>query len=426
MHDASMHIVIVGNGIAGNEVASNLRRLGSDCRITCLSAESVPEYDPCSLTYFVGKDVEREVVFRKKAEDYCGERIEIHFNEEVVAVDAMNREVVTRNEKRFSYDKLVLAHGGNLFVPRIPGVDLPSVFACKSLGDADALANHDGVRAVVIGSGAIGIEVAEALKKRGYEVAIIELCDRVLPTLFDKPAARILEESLRANDIHVYTGERVERIEGEGKAKRVVTGKRKLDCDTVVLATGVAPGCGLAKSSGIEVGRGIKVDAKMRTSVKDIFACGDCVETFDMVTGEPCVCLLKHNSIEQGRIAAENILGRETVYRGAYSFARVHFFDTHAVTFGSTENGLADCTSMEIIERTQNGYLRLILKDGKLLGGQAVGKAADQAGLFMGAMMRGDDFNEIRSKWPKIRRFGSCWPWRYRAIARALGLPFLD
>ena len=279
-----MEVLIIGNGIAGNEVASSLRALGSDCAITCLSAEPYPEYDPCSLTYFVGGDVNRDCVFRKRDGEIDGVRL--LFGERATSIDPVRHTVSSEKGNTYRYNSLVLAHGGNLFVPPIQGVQMLGVFACKQLGDAEALSFHAGSSAVVIGSGAIGIEAAEALKKRDYEVRVVELLDWILPTLFDEPAARILEQRLVTAGIAVYCGEKVLRIEGSGRVEKVVTNKREISCDTVVLATGVVPGVALARTAGVEIGRGIKVDRGMRTSVDDIYACGDCVEAIDVVTGQ--------------------------------------------------------------------------------------------------------------------------------------------
>jgi NADH oxidase (H2O2-forming) len=303
-----MKIVIVGNGIAGNEVAFSLREKNRAHEITILSAEKFPEYDPCSLPYFVGGDVHRNVVFRKTIEDYKAEGIKLVLASKAVSIEPRAKMVVTENGDQHKYDKLVLAHGGSLFIPPIEGVDKQGVLSCKLLGDADKLAEHSGSTAVVIGSGAIGIEAAEALKKRGYDVYIIELLDWILPALFDEATASRLQKALEGYGIRVFAGEKVLRIEGDNRVTAVVTDKREIACDTVVIATGVVPGIALAETAGIEVARGIKVNQKMQTSVEDIYACGDCVETVDACTGEDAMFQLKHNATDQEQVVAKNIL----------------------------------------------------------------------------------------------------------------------
>lgn len=418
-----MKVVIVGNGIAGNRVATELRERDREIGICILSAEAVPEYDPCSLPYFLAGNIGKKDVFKKTVADYQRFDIDIVFNSSVVAIDPEVKRVKTDKGEEIGYDKLVLAHGGALFIPPIEGIRSAGVFSCKQLLETEKLEAHNGSKAVVIGSGAIGIEAAEALKKRGYEVHIIELLGWVLPVLFDEPTARRLEAALEENGIHVHTGEKVLQIKGDPSVTSVVTDKREIECDTIVVATGVVPGTALAKTALIETGRGIKVNRKMETSVSDIYACGDCVETFDSCTEETVMFQLKHNAIEQAQIVARNILGDNARYLGAYAFARVHFFDTHASTFGKTMRA-TECMlgKSELIEK-QDGddYLRVVLLDGKVLGGQAIGKYADAIGLLIGAMWRKDDMERLRDKWNKIPPSGAAYSWPLIRLGQLIG-----
>ncbi|WP_419658978.1 NADH oxidase [Desulfosarcina variabilis str. Montpellier] len=420
-----MKIVIVGNGIAGNQVAFSIRKRCRKTDVCIVSAENVPEYDPCSLPYFLGGDCEEQSVFRKLAQDYTDNRIDLMVNSKVASISPDVKTIVTENGTSISYDKLVLAHGGDLFIPPIDGIRNQGVFSCKQFYETLKLRSHHGTRAVVIGSGAIGIEAAEALKKKGYEVTIIELLDWILPALFDEVTAKRLEAAMETYGIHVHTGEKVMRINGDQTVTGVTTDKREIPCDTVVVATGVVPGVALARTAGIATERGIQVDRYMQTSVPDIYACGDCVETIDACTGEMAMFQLKHNAIEQGEIVARNILGEQVKYLGAYAFARAHFFDTHAVTFGKTMRA-TDCVlgDKELIER-ENGddYLRVVLLDGKVVGGQAIGKYADSIGFFIGAMWRKDDMNRMRRKLAQLPSTGAAHAWHQIHMGQLMGLP---
>jgi NADH oxidase (H2O2-forming) len=420
-------VVIIGNGIAGNEVSRFLRQGGGKTEITIISAEEFSEYDPCSLPYFIGGEVSRDAVFRRGMDDYQANDIRLVLSDGAEKIDPVGKKVITTSGTEFPYDRLVLAHGGSLFVPPIPGIEKKGVLSCKELGQADRLAQHKGSQAVVIGSGAIGIEAAEALKLKGYAVTIVELLDWILPTMFCEETARRLETDLRGYGIEVLTGEKVEGIEGDMAVSAVVTNRRVLPCDTVVIATGVVPGRALAQTAGIKVNRGVLVNKKMETSMTDIYACGDVVETFDSSSGESCVYQLKHNAIEQARVVARNIMGEDAVYGGAHAFARAHFFDTHAVSFGKTIKG-ASCgkDNIEVIERDYGrDYLRILLHNGKIIGGQAIGRCADNIGIFMGAMWRGDDINELRKEWKKVVHIESVYPWIYRRMGLLIGLSAL-
>jgi NADH oxidase (H2O2-forming) len=418
-----MKVLIIGNGIAGNEVAFCLRRARQDCRITILSAEPFPEYDPCSLPYFIGGDVPRDSVFRKRWQDYHTDRVELVRDQPATAIDPEAREVTTAQGLKYRYDRLVLAHGGSLFIPPIEGIGAEGVHSCKQLAAADRLDQSSGSAAVVIGSGAIGIEAAEALKKRGYEVTVVELLEWIMPALFDPETARRLALRLDGCGIRVLTSEKVLRIDGAQKVSAVVTDKRRIPCDTVVIATGVVPGKALAQTAGIEVGRGIRVDTHLQTSADGIFACGDCVETVDACTGEDAMFQLKHNAIEQARVAARNLLGEPTDYPGAWAFARAHFFDTHAVTFGKTTRATqCELGQLEIIEREEGAdYLRIILKEGRVVGGQAIGRFSNAIGLFISAMWRKDDIRSIRERWSLIGR-GASPSWTQRRLGELIGL----
>lgn len=408
-----MKVVIIGNGIAGNQVAFGLREKDKEAEICILSAEAVAEYDPCSLPYFLGGDVEKAAVFRKKIEDYVQHDIDLIFNNKAVSIDPDIRQVTTETGMKIGYDKLVLAHGGDLFIPPIPGIDNTGVFSCKQLIETEKLHAHNGRRAVVIGSGAIGIEAAEALKKTGYAVYIIELLPWILPALFDEPTAKKLQAAMESYGIQVFTNEKVLEIKGDEAVSGVMTDQREIACDTVVVATGVVPGTALAQTAGIETGRGIQINKQMQTSVPDIYACGDCVETIDACTGETAMFQLKHNAIEQAQVVAKHLAGENTRYLGAYAFARAHFFNTHAVTFGKTLRA-TECLigNSEVIEK-ENGkdYLRIVVLDGKVIGGQAIGAYADAIGFFIGAMWRKDDYHQLTNKWQKLPREAAAHSW---------------
>lgn len=418
-----MSILIAGNGIAGNEVAFRLRSLNPDIPITILSAETSAEYDPCSLPYYVSGEMDRNAVFRKSMEDYARQRIHLCLDQTIVSIERRQKHVTTHNGETMPFSKLVLAMGGAVFVPPIAGVDKQGVLKCKQLSDADALASRQGKRAVVIGSGAIGIEAAEALLKKGFHVSIIELMDWIAPVLFDGETANRFATAMESHGVAVYTREKVLSIAGDKSVCSVKTDQREIPCDTVVLATGVVPHAAMAKEAGLAVGKGIVVNAYMQSSDPDIYACGDCVETVDACTGETAMYQLKHNALEQARVAAAHIAGKPVPYRGAYAFARLHFLDIHAVTFGKTQRSTAcELGQLEIIEKASDtgDYLRVIVKDGIVTGGQAMGAYANEIGLWMGAMWRKDNIREIRNL--PFRYYGrsSGRPWTQRRLAQSM------
>ncbi len=419
-----MKIVIIGNGTAGNQVAFQVRKKRIDAEITVVSAEACPEYDPCSLPYYLSGQVTYTSLFKKSIRDYETNNINLMLNNRVVSIHADSKSIKTEKGCELSYDKLVLSHGGDLFVPPIEGINKKGVFSCKQLAETEKLNNHKGSRAVVIGSGAIGIEAAEALKRRGYEVSIIELFEWILPVLFDRETANLLEAALNKYGIRVFTNEKVTAIQGKTSVTGVVTNRQIIPSDTVVIATGVVPGISLAKTAGVKVERGIKVNEKMQTNIPDIFACGDCVETVDVCTGEAAMFQLKHNAIDQAGIVAGNIIGDNAVYPGAYAFARAHFFNTHAAAFGKTVTATqCELGELEILEKKETrGYLRLIIKEGIIVGVQAIGSCADNIGFFIRMARRRNNFNDFRKNWLTIRNPASRYPWTDRSVGGILSL----
>ena len=417
-----MKVVIVGNGTAGNQAAFRLRSKRPDLEISIVSGEAFPEYDPCALPYILSGQLPWPAVFKRSLADYANHNIDLLLGEQVTSIQPEAGCILTEKGREIAYDKLILAHGGQVFMPPVEGLAKQGVFTLKQLGDAEKLNAHPGERAVVVGSGAIGIEAAEALRKKGLDVSIVELYDWIMPTLFDSETAALLSYGLNTHGIRVYTGEKVQAVLGGSQVESVATDQRTLPCDTVVVATGVAPDLTLPKTAGIAMERGIKVNRRMQTSMADIYACGDCVETVDACTGEDAMFQLKHNAIDQAGVAADNIAGESAQYPGAFAFARIHFFDTHAACFGKTTQAtMCELGELDILEKKENnGYLRLIVKQGLVVGVQAVGALADNMGLFISMARRNADVNDLKKAWTRAECFAGSRPLTDRIIGQVL------
>ena len=419
-----MHTVIIGNGIGGNAAAFGIRKHDRNAEITIVTRENCPEYEPGALPYYVSGKAPRQNIFLNHFDDYKSNNIELVV-QEAKEIDPEQKKVYLDGGSELAYDNLVIAAGGDPVMPPIKGIEKEGVFGCKVLADADALYTRNGKAAVVVGSGLIGIEASEALKEKGFEVYLIELAGWIMPRTFDEYAAKKLEKGLTENGIHVLTNERLLSINGDSKIESVTTDKRSIKCDTVVFAIGVAPSTGLARQAGAEIGltRGIKVNERMMTSVRDIYACGDCAETTDAITGERVLIQLRHNALEQGKVIAKNCAGIPSVYPGAWSITRAHYFDTDSVSIGKTLTGIEEQTDVEVIEREfGNDYCRLILNKGRLAGAQAIGRFAKDMGILFGSMWRKDDLAELRAEWQKVTMINSRYPWHYRVIGRYMNL----
>lgn len=408
-----MKVIVIGNGVAGNTASSTIRHLDSQSDITMVSEETYPEYSACALPHYLAGELKRQNLFLRTKKDYSREKIKTIFGQRVVAINPEDKRI-SFDTKSLSYDKLVIATGSKPMVPPIKGIDLDGVFALKSVDDADQILNYGGKTAVVVGSGPIGVETGAALSKRGLQVYLIELLDRVMPRVFDETPTSLLRDMLEEQGIKVSTGERVTTINGSSKVEGIVTDKRQIECDMVVLGAGMRPNIELAKQSGLKIGGlgGISVTRQMMTNFSDVYACGDCVETEDMFTGELTLSLLWHNAKEQGEVAGYNCSGVAKSYLGSRNITSLDIFDIHLASFGRIEAETSQHEDVEVIERFNGkNYYRLVIAKGRLIGAQFIGGSRDM-GVLLYVLARGDNLSEIKQVIGK-----SLNPWYYR-VAR--------
>ena len=353
-------VLIIGAVALGPKVACRLRRINPDIEITVLDRDSLISYGGCGIPYYVGGDVaeleglystiahaKRDATFFKNVKGF-----DVLTRVEATKIKRAEKKVVVRyldedREGELAYDKLVLATGATPMRPPIPGADLPQVHVVSNLHHAEAvkmaISKGEVESAVVIGAGAIGIEMAEALTDLwGVNTTIVEMFDQVLPQALSRDMARIVEKKLRDNDVQLLLDERVMRINGdvETGVTSVETSSRTLPCDLVILATGVRPNSELAADAGLAVGRnrGILVNKRMQTTDPDIYAGGDCAEFTNLVSGQDCVMPLGSLANRQGRMIATNINGGHEEFPGSVGAFCIKVFDMGAATAGLTVN----------------------------------------------------------------------------------------
>jgi len=392
-----MKVIVIGNGAAGNTVSSTIRHLDNQANITIVSEETYPEYSPCALPYYLAGELERQKLFLRTSKDYSREGIKTIFGEKVVTINPADRKVFL-DAGSLAYDKLVIATGSKPIVPPIRDVNLDGVFPLKSIDDADQILRYNGKIAVVVGSGPIGVETSVALHKRGLRVYLIELLDRIMPRVFDETPSSLLRNMLEERGITVLTGERVSTISGNGRVEGIVTDKHQIECDMVILGIGMKPNTELARQSGLKIGRlgGITVTRQMMTNFRDVYACGDCVEAEDLISGQPILSLLWHNARQQGEIAGYNCLGIAKSYLGSQNITSLDIFGIHIAAFGYTASETNQGEDTKVIEKLSGkSCYRLIIANGRLVGAQFIGDAQDMGALLY-VMERGDNLNEIR------------------------------
>jgi NADH oxidase (H2O2-forming) len=380
-------VVIIGNGIAGFSAAAAARRLSPESEILMTSAEAEALYSPCVLPDYISGKISRERTYVKASEEYARLRIETHFGRVAEGLDTDAGRVWLDNGQSLFFERLVLALGSSALAI---GEHKQGTFVVKSLGDADALIKHQGRRAVVVGSGAIGIEVAIALKMRGYQVRILEALSRILPLALDQKAADRVQKVLRENGIDVALDEKAAMVMGDTKIEGLKTDRRELNCDTIVWAIGMKPNADLARAAGIRVGPkgGIEVNARMETSLPGLYACGDCVETNDLISGKTSLNLFWHNANRQGRVAGCNSLGFPSDYLGSENLLNLDVFGRHVVGFGLTvsafKEGEMDSANISVIEdEKENTYSRLVFAGNRCVGAQFINPGRE-TGLIWG------------------------------------------
>ena len=414
-----MKVIIVGGVAGGASCAARLRRLDERAEILVVERGPHISYANCGLPYFVGGVIPREskLVLADAALFRAQLNVEVRTGCEAVAIDPAAktlelRDVATGQLTTEAYDKLVLSPGATPIRPPLPGIDLPGIFIVRTVPDVHAIrdwieghvADPSGLdtytgyqtvmparRAVVVGGGFIGLEMAENLVHLGLDVTLIQRGGQLMSPM-DPEMARYVERHVARNGVRLALNENVTGFrQAAGSSLEVLTASGKaIPGDIVIMGIGVRPEVGLAKTAGITIGErgGILVDDQMHTSVADIFAVGDAIEVRDHVTGAQSHVPLAGPANRQGRIAAEVIAGRDSRFRGTQGTAIVGLFGGAAAWTGVSEKTLrrigdTDHEKVYIYPNSHAGYypgaqylaMKILFRksDGRLLGAQAVG-----------------------------------------------------
>lgn len=396
--------VVIAGGVAGGATcAARLRRLDESADILVLDRGPYVSFANCGLPYYVGNVIQDECKLLLASPELFRDRfnIEVRTKHEVVAIDRREHTVTVRDletgtESEEHYDALVLSPGAVPIRPAWPGTGLPGIFTLRSVPDSREIRNWIETRnprsAVVVGGGFIGLEMAENLRHRGIAVTVVELAKQVMPPL-DAEMAEYARQHLEAHGVNLVLGEAVvgfeQRFNG-GLVVRTQSGTA-FETELVVLSIGVRPETQLARDAGLAMGErgGIRVDDQMRTSDPSIWAIGDAVEVKHWVTGQWELIPLAGPANRQGRVAADAICGRDTIFRGVQGTAVCGFFGLTVALTGATEkslsrNGWRDYAAVYLHPSHHVSYypgakvihLKLLFRksDGLVLGAQGVGE----------------------------------------------------
>ena len=384
-----MNHVIIGNSVAAVGAMRAIRNIDKEGSITVISRERYQAYGRQLISYLLGGLInEKRMAYLPPG--FCENNgIDLRLESEAVAVDTKANSVKLKNGESIKYDRLLIATGGDPFVPPIEGLaEKERVFTFTTWDDAAKLKAVSGEieHAVVIGGGLIGLKAAEGLHLLGKKVTIVELADRVLSAAFDRTAGRIIAKKMKANGIDVITEDTVTAIRGTGSAITGVTLKSgdTIACDTVVVAIGVRPAASFLSGSNIEVNRGVLVNDHMQTSVSNVYAAGDVAEASDFFTGQKNPMPIWPDAYIQGDVAGTDMAGGDKKYAGGLAMNSIEFFKVPTISMGITNP--ADDGGFEVLtsqEPEKYCYRKIVLKGNQLVGAVLVG-VVDRAGIFSG------------------------------------------
>ncbi len=394
-------LVVIGGDAAGMSAASKVRRDSPESEILVFERSPHTSYSACGLPYYVGGlvDSAEELISRTPEAFRDKYRIDARVRHEVVEIDTRAARVRVRhleNDQEWweSYDQLLIATGAVPFCPEMPGSRAAGIFGLSTLQSGirlrKAVDEDKPKRAVVVGGGYIGLEMAEAMVIRGIEVSLVTRGDEVMETL-DPDMGALVSEALEDVGVTLYRGESLEGFEtSDGRVSAVLTNQRALPADIVILGMGVRPNSSLAKRAGIPLGLrdAIRVNDRMKTRVEGVWAAGDCVESLHLISRRPFYVALGTVANKQGVVAGTNLAGGYATFPGVLGTAVTKVCKYEVARTGLHEKDLRELgfefTSTVIQSRTRAGYypgsgriaVKLLAekKSGRLLGGQIVGE----------------------------------------------------
>lgn len=344
-----MKVIVIGGVAAGMSAASKIKRQNYSSQVTVYEKGNDISYGACGMPYMISGVIESpETLVVRKKEDFEKMGINIKLNSEVIAVDESTKTVTVKDSitgQIFAdnYDKLVVATGASPVLPPIKNIDLDGVFVLSSLEDGrrlkKELSSDHTKNVVIVGAGFIGVELCEAMREMNKEVTLIEFKNQILPN-FDKDIVAPLQDELNKNNVFVRLSEKVTSFEGSGKVTRVITDKNSYIADCVIMCVGVKPNTQFLKPTGIEMltNGAIKVDKHMQTSIKDIYAAGDCSSVYHKVLDDLNRYIpLGTNANKQGRVAGEVVLGMNSKFDSSMGTSMIKVCDMEAAKTGISE-----------------------------------------------------------------------------------------
>ena len=400
-----MRYVIIGNGPAAVSCVDGIRSTDKDGAITVISKEAHPAYFRPLISYYLEGKSKAENIYCRPSDFYEKNGCEVVAGE-AVAIDKDSRTVALKSGGSIAYDRLCICTGSSPFVPPMKGLDtVEKKFTFLTIDDSydieQAIDEHS--RVLIIGAGLIGLKCAEGLRDRVRSVTVCDLAPRVLSSILDDECAAIVQRRLEENGISFSLGNTADSF--EGNTAHMKDGS-DIPFDVLVLALGVRPNIGFFKEAGGECGRAIAVDNRMRTSIDDIYAAGDCVEQYDISFGSKRIMALLPNANLGGRTAGVNMAGGDILFDNAVPMNSIGFWGLHMMTAGTYAN---DGNARMIEEKGERSVKRFFIKDNKLVGFIIIGDV-HSAGIYTNLVRSQTDLSGLDMEYlindPNLLPFG--------------------
>lgn len=344
-----MNVLVIGGVAAGTKTAAKLKRENRDFNVTLITKGENISYAGCGLPYYVGGVIEDKSDLIVNTPKSFSEltQVEVKTSVEALEIDRDKKivkafDIQNKEEIIFNYDKLVIATGADPIKPPIEGIDLEGVYYMRTPDDAiavrEVVETNNVKRAVVVGGGFIGLEVAENLHEMGVKTTLVEAMDHIMSG-FDDEVSSYVENELIENGIMVLTGERLTSIEGDEKVSKVRTDKRAMKADMIVMSVGIRANSNIAETCGLELeaNKTIKVNEYMQTNDEDIYAVGDCVTVKNILSGKPAWSPMGSSANKEGRCLAKTLAGKKTEFNGVLGTGIVKLLNLNAARTGLTE-----------------------------------------------------------------------------------------
>ena len=395
--------VIIGGSAGAVGAVEGIRKLDPSGEISVVSEEPMAPYSRPAIGEYLDGRVDLKSVRFGSPTFWKENSVQLLESRKVTFIDIANKNARLDDGEALEYSKLLLAPGARPFVPKMDGTNKEGFHTFMNLNDVEKI-RHEiprSRRAVVIGGGLIGVEVAEALVNLGMQVTVVELRDWLLNLLIDKNAARIVESAMISRGAKLVVGQSVKQILGhEGDDYRVggviLSSGAYLDCDLVISAVGVIPRTELAIQAGLKVNRGILVDRYMQTSASGVYACGDAAEAYELLGGGSRVFAIWPLARLGGQVAGENMAGGKVEYPGGVAMSSLRYFSVPVVSVGLDSQ---ETTNEFEVLKTSNSvsYKKIVLRENQIIGFTLV-REIEAAGFYHNLMRTKTDVSDIKGK----------------------------